>query len=262
MFFNLEAKAEDQILTGITFTYSWAALTWVIKEIKLVAWTTTIETIKWTDIETLTTSIAFTDLSYNLQKDKVTQLTLKVLLEDWEVASLGSKFEFTLDWANVLTARNEDDSVTTTVNDLTIKWTTYTVATDTPTVAFTVDGTKVSVVVSNPSSYAIELTGINFSVLKSIVNSQIADWTGIANLLDVADVKVTTQTPAIPSNNVTFSGLNSYDIASNSSITYILDVEWAGVQLTPEYYTTTIKWIEFIYTDGSNAPSNLIKETY
>jgi len=267
LFFNLEAKAEDQILSGLSFTYNSAeALSGIIEEVRLVkwSWTTlkTLKTLKDGDIDiTDGDTVKFTDLSADLLKDEVTEFTLKVKLKDWEVNTLGSKFKFTLNKDDTNVVRKADDAVDTTPKGVDIKWTLYTIATDTPTVELTVDGKKVNVVISNPSSYDVELTGLNFSVLKSIVSGNIVNWDGVAHLKNVADEAVSDLTPAIPSNTVTFTGLTANEIAKNSSLTYVLEVEWNGVELTSTYFTAAIKWIEFIYIDN-DTDSKLIKETY
>lgn len=277
MLFDLEANAEDQILSGVSFKFFWdSALSWdsalalsgLVKELRLFVdgSNTPLKTLKGDDIVSIVSGdeVAFVDLSKTLEKDKVTKFTLKALLEDSEVKALGKKIRFVVDSDGIETVRKADDSVITDIKGVsTITWTLYTIASDTPTVELTVAWTKVTVEITNPSAYDIELTGLNFSVLKSIVNSQIADWSGTAKLLDVAEEEASnvTPAPAIPSNSVTFSWLNTYEITAHGSLIYILEVEWTNVQLTPDYFTAAIKYIEFLYVDGDD-PSDLIKETY
>ena len=164
-----------------------------------------------------------------------------------------------MSWDDISVARKADDSIKTDVSPLVVKGTTYSITTDVPQVKISVEGTKATVEIENTSSYAIELTWINFSVLKPVAN--IEDWNGTARLLDVAEEAVSAKAPIIPWDEVLFDDLTTFEIARNSTLVYVLEVKGDGVKLEPAYYTVDIDWIDFLYVDGDDK-SFLINKTY
>jgi hypothetical protein len=262
LFFNLRANAEDQVLTGLTVSFTWteATLSWIATKVELMKWSGVIKSV--TDETKLWATVKFEGLSEPLRKDVDNYFTVRVTLKGWEVKNLWTTGQLFLLTGNVNVARAADIAQATVTKSPDFMWTQYYIASNAPSVKITDQVAKnTSVKFTNNSPYYVKLIDVTLEMTRNEWSNWYTQWGWTWRFLDSINGNIISDQKVIPWEITVTLNAGYQDL--DSTLDYVVELYDPAHTVKAGNYTVTIKWLKYQFVDKVNwDKSKDISETY